>query len=144
MSSAPSPSKSPSIGTSPTEPLPHTRLSPRVKLLDDISQYHVPLVGRQTTRSLMPSPSRSPLSGTSPTLPLPHWVPDAPEVVNPLTDEDHVHAPVEGRHIVKSVRKSPSKSGAGVAASKRLRTTAVTSAEGPLTNPSALYASTLK
>src|SRR4029079_3537855 len=141
MASAPSPARSSSIATSPWPP--HRLLSAPVKLLDDISQYHVPSVGRQTTRSLTPSPSRSPLSGTSPTLPLPHDVADAPDVVEPLIDEEHVHAPVDGRQIGKSVRLSPSKSGAGVAGTGRLRTTAVTSTAGALMMPSAVYAWTV-
>jgi len=39
---------------------------------EDVSQYHIPVPGRQTMRSALPSPSKSPSIGRSPTLPLPH------------------------------------------------------------------------
>jgi hypothetical protein len=89
-------------------------LSPPVNPLDEVSQNHVPVDARHTIKSFVPSPSMSPLSGTSPRLAFPHAVPDAPDVVRPVVDESHVHAPVDGRQTVRSVRWSPSRSGAVV------------------------------
>ena len=57
---------------------PHcTELEARYRL-DEVSQYHVPVVARQTVRSALPSPSMSPTIGTSPSPWLPHcFCPDA-------------------------------------------------------------------
>src|SRR5688500_11240664 len=80
----PSLSMSAMCGTSPRLALPHCLPPCWAKLydVDDVSQCHVPSVGRQTTRSTRLSPSMSaPLRMTSPCARLPHWMPPATELV---------------------------------------------------------------
>src|SRR6185436_8275230 len=61
MSALPSPSTSPSSGTSPCPP--HVVTNPEREPLADVTQNHCPVEGRNTVMSALPSPSKSPSSG---------------------------------------------------------------------------------
>src|SRR5687768_1791702 len=83
---------------------PKTPVRTRVWPLEEVSQYHSPVDGRQMVMSDLVSPSTSVNSGTSsPPPPKRRW-PKAP------VDVHQNHVPVDGRYTVRSARPSPSKS----------------------------------